>query len=68
LFHNADFFGSCIILILYRGCAESKKKKIWRQRVKVHFQEYGNKEDTNYETNYTKRTKYFDIIKYKIVF
>ena len=25
LFHNADFFGSCIIHILYTGCAEIKK-------------------------------------------
>ena len=25
LFHNANFFGSCIIHILYRGCAEIKK-------------------------------------------
>ena len=26
LFHNAKFFGSCIIHILYTGCAEIKKK------------------------------------------
>ena len=25
-FHNANFFGSCIIHILYTGCAEIKKK------------------------------------------
>ena len=25
LFHNANLFGSCIIHILYRGCAEIKK-------------------------------------------
>ena len=25
LFHNANFFGSCIIHILYIGCAEIKK-------------------------------------------
>jgi len=25
LFHNANSFGSCIIHILYRGCAEIKK-------------------------------------------
>ena len=25
LFHNAKFFGSCIIHILYTGCAEIKK-------------------------------------------
>ena len=26
LFHDANFFGSCIIHILYTGCAEIKKK------------------------------------------
>ena len=26
LFHNANFFGSCIIHILYTECAEIKKK------------------------------------------
>ena len=26
LFHNSDVFGSCIIHILYRGCAKIKKK------------------------------------------
>ena len=26
LFHNAKLFGSCIIYILYTGCAEIKKK------------------------------------------
>jgi hypothetical protein len=25
LFHNANFFGSCVIHILYTGCAEIKK-------------------------------------------
>ena len=33
LFHNATFFGSCIIHILYTGCAKIKKK-FQRQRVK----------------------------------
>ena len=32
LFHNANFFGSCVIHILYTGCAKTKKK-IRRQRV-----------------------------------
>ena len=27
LFHNATFFGSCVIHILYTGCAKIKKKK-----------------------------------------
>ena len=34
LFHNANLFGSCIIHILYTGCAKIKKK-IWRQRVNL---------------------------------
>ena len=34
LFHNATFFGSCVIHILYTECAKIKKKKIRRQRVK----------------------------------
>jgi len=28
LFHNSNVFGSCIIHILYTGCAKIKKKKI----------------------------------------
>ena len=34
LFHNANFFGSCIIHILYTECAEIKKK-FRRQRVNI---------------------------------
>ena len=33
LFHNSNVFGSCIIHILYTGCANFKKK-IRRQKVK----------------------------------
>ena len=33
LFHNANLFGSCIIHILYTGCAKIKKKKFRLQRV-----------------------------------
>ena len=33
LFHNANFFGSCIIHILYIECAEIKKKLFRPQRV-----------------------------------
>ena len=33
LFHNANLFGSCIIHILYTGCAKMKKKLFRRQRV-----------------------------------
>ena len=39
LFHNANLFGSCIIHILYIGCAEIKKKKEFRsQRVKPYVE------------------------------
>ena len=31
------YFGSCVIHILYTGCAKIKKKKIRRQRVNRHF-------------------------------
>jgi hypothetical protein len=37
LFHNATFFGSCIIHILYTGCAKILKK-IRRQRVNTPSQ------------------------------
>ena len=33
LFHNSNVFGSCIIHILYTGCAKNLKKKFWRQKV-----------------------------------
>lgn len=35
---------------------------------RVTFQEYGSEADTNYGNTYAKRTKYFDVIKYKIGF
>jgi len=34
LFHNSNVFGSCIIHILYTGCAKIKKKSFRRQKVK----------------------------------
>jgi len=34
LFHNSNVFGSCIIHILYTGCAKIKKIKFRRQKVK----------------------------------
>jgi len=34
LFHNSNVFGSCIIHILYTGCAKIKKKQFRRQKVK----------------------------------
>ena len=33
LFHNANLFGSCIIHILYTGCAKIKKKKSGAKRL-----------------------------------
>ena len=48
--HNATFFGSCVIHILYAGCAKiKKKKKIWRQRVKV----MENKKCKNVKSGFT---------------
>jgi len=35
LFHNSNVFGSCIIHILYTGCAKIKKKLFRRQKVKM---------------------------------
>ena len=34
LFHNANFFGSCIIHILYTGCAKIKKNNSGSKRLK----------------------------------
>jgi len=33
LFHNSNIFGSCIIHILYTGCAEIKKKNSGAKRL-----------------------------------
>ena len=38
IFHNATFFGSCVIHILYTDVLKLKKKKFWRQRVKHDFE------------------------------
>ena len=35
LFHNSNVFGSCIIHILYTGCAKIKKKLFRRQKFKI---------------------------------
>jgi len=35
LFHNFNIFGSCIIHILYTGCAKIKKKLFRRQKVNI---------------------------------
>ena len=34
LFHNSNVFGSCIILILYTGCAKIKKNNSGTKRLK----------------------------------
>ena len=39
LFHSSNVFGSCIIHILYTGCAKIKKK-IRRQKVNVAIPQY----------------------------
>ena len=38
LFHDSNVFGSCIIHILYTGCAKIKKKKFRRQKVNQKYQ------------------------------
>jgi len=45
LFHNSNVFGSCIIHILYTGCAKTKKKTISAPKVKdyVHRLVYRTK-------------------------
>jgi len=35
LFHNANLFGSCIIHILYAGCAEIKKNNSGAKGLKL---------------------------------
>ena len=37
LFHNAKFFGPCIIHILYTGCAEIKKNNSGAKGLKWNF-------------------------------
>ena len=45
LFHNSNVFGSCIIHILYTGCAKIKKKQFRPQKFKGTF-----RKDYNFET------------------
>ena len=40
LFHNANFFGVCIIHILYTGCAEIKKNNSGAKRVNALYRTY----------------------------
>ena len=35
LFHNATFFGSCVIHILYTGCAKIKKENSGAKGLKL---------------------------------
>ena len=37
LFHNSNVFGSCIIHILYIGCAKIKKNNSGAKRVKLKY-------------------------------
>ena len=49
MFHNANLFGSCIIHILYTGCAEIKKKirrqRIKKQETRLTLHEHGDDDD-----------------------
>jgi hypothetical protein len=38
LFHNSNVFGSCVIHILYTGCAKIKKKNNSGAKGLTHFQ------------------------------
>ena len=40
LFHNANFFGSCIIHILYTGCAEIKQNNFGAKGLKWNRVEF----------------------------
>ena len=40
LFHNSNVFGSCIIHILYTGCAKIKKNNSGAIRLIVHLKEW----------------------------
>ena len=35
LFHNSNLFGSCVVHILYTGCAKTKKKSSGAKGLKV---------------------------------
>ena len=39
MFHNSIIFGSCVIHILYTGCAKIKKKYFRLQKVKIAYPE-----------------------------
>jgi hypothetical protein len=62
LFHNATFFGSCIIHILHTGCAKIKKKSDAKEIfvnfnwVATRWQLYSTHLHTNNTQNNTKQT------------
>jgi hypothetical protein len=56
LFHNSNVFGSCIIHILYTGCAKIKKKKLFR-RQKVNAYRNLAKVSFNEKTTYKTTTE-----------
>ena len=41
MFHNANFFGPCIIHILYTGCAENKKNNSGAKGLRMEKRGYG---------------------------
>ena len=40
MFHNSNVFGSCIIRILYTGCAKIKKKSVAKRLIKIFRKQY----------------------------
>ena len=55
LFHNYNVFGSCIIHILYTGCAKKLKKKIRRQEVTVCRKNITNRIDEKKKKKYLQK-------------
>jgi len=45
LFHNSNVFGSCVIHILYTGCAKIKKNNSGAKRLKCHDNKSGGNRD-----------------------
>jgi hypothetical protein len=45
LFHNSNVFGSCIIHILYTGCAKIKKNNSGAKRLVMKYQKAGRSQD-----------------------
>ena len=51
LFHNSNILGSCIIHILYTGCAKIKKKNSGANRLKIRFVPRSKHSDSVIETS-----------------